>query len=414
MSDISSNQAVQLLRQLPTIRERSNQLYQRALEKNSQPFSLDLSKLEQCCDFVLSFARKSNPTLKVPFHSRWRHFQVGNIDRVSNIKSHPLFPIDAKEQGRLWYELTLISVLLDAGAGEKWHYYEQKSQQTFTRSEGLAVASLDMFMEGLFSSDLNTPLQANIKGLSNLSQEALATGMQTSDTNPLLGLEGRTRLLNALAQTIQDKPTHFSNLERLGGLYDYVINEASIDDNSVDASKVVEVILDTFSDIWPGRVSIDNQNLGDVWRHEAIQGPGDTNGLIPFHKLSQWLTYSLLEPLQWQGYQIKGLEKMTGLAEYRNGGLFIDTGVINIENSMLKQEAQSPDSEAIIEWRALTICLLDDLWQKALVKINKTSDEFLLVSFLEAGTWKAGRVTAFQNNPNGQPPISIISDGTVF
>ncbi len=117
MSDISSNQAVQLLRQLPTIRERSNQLYQRALEKKSQHFSLDLSKLEQCCDFVLSFARKSNPTLKVPFHSRWRHFQVGNIDRVSNIKSHPLFPIDAKEQGRLWYELTLISVLLDAGAG---------------------------------------------------------------------------------------------------------------------------------------------------------------------------------------------------------------------------------------------------------------------------------------------------------
>ncbi|PWS21372.1 DUF1688 domain-containing protein, partial [Enterococcus faecium] len=41
--------------------------------------------------------------------------------------------------------------------------------------------------------------------------------------------------------------------------------------------------------------------LGDCWRHAGVRGPGLTNGWMPFHKLSQWLTYSLLEPFEWAG-----------------------------------------------------------------------------------------------------------------
>jgi hypothetical protein len=45
---------------------------------------------------------------------------------------------------------------------------------------------------------------------------------------------------------------------------------------------------------------------------------------MPFHKLSQWLTYSLLEPFEWAGVPVHGLDALTGLPEYRNGGLLLD------------------------------------------------------------------------------------------
>lgn len=409
----STLETINLLRDPNTIRERSRQLYDRALMNNSAYLGIDESKIIPCCEFVLREAKKTSPSLNVPFHSRWRHFSVGNIDRIKKLKENPTFPSCTIEQGRLWYELTLISVLLDAGAGSDWKYYEKETKQTWSRSEGLAIASYDMFISGLFSDEKKSTLQANYQGLHNITTTDIAKGMQVTNENPLEGLEGRATLINSLATVIKLKKDIFKN-GRLGSLYDYVIDKATTDPHVISAPKVLEIILDTFSSIWPGRIAIDNQNMGDIWKHSAVKGEGLTNHLIPFHKLSQWLTYSLLEPLQWQGYAIEGLEYMTGLAEYRNGGLFIDTDVIIIKDPLLRTQPQRPDSEAIIEWRALTLSLLDILWKEALKLTGKTPDTFPLVSFLEAGTWKAGRITAFNNNSNGSPPISIISDGTVF
>jgi len=48
-----------------------------------------------------------------------------------------------------------------------------------------------------------------------------------------------------------------------------------------------------------------------------------TDGLVPIHKLSQWLSYSLVEPLMAAGIEVTDLDGLTGLAEYRNGGLLV-------------------------------------------------------------------------------------------
>ena len=47
----------------------------------------------------------------------------------------------------------MVSVLLDAGAGTKWSYEERNTGMKLGRSEGLAVASLDMFLSGGFKGD---------------------------------------------------------------------------------------------------------------------------------------------------------------------------------------------------------------------------------------------------------------------
>ena len=53
------------------------------------------------------------------------------------------------------------SVLLDAGAGERWRWREPSSGEAFARSEGLALASLALFERGLLSSHLSQPLRAD-------------------------------------------------------------------------------------------------------------------------------------------------------------------------------------------------------------------------------------------------------------
>ena len=83
--------------------------------------------------------------------------------------------------------------------------------------------------------------------------------------------------------------------------------------------------------------------------------------LVPFHKLSQWLAYSLIEPLEALGIVVTGIDELTGLAEYRNGGLFIDLGVLRPRDPAVLGNAHEPGSEIVVEWRALTVALLDRL-----------------------------------------------------
>jgi hypothetical protein len=57
-----------------------------------------------------------------------------------------------------------------------------------------------------------------------------------------------------------------------------------------------------------------------------MKAGGQTEGdeLVPFHKLTGWTTYSLVEPIEKiLGWKFDGLEDMTGLPEYRNGACAI-------------------------------------------------------------------------------------------
>ena len=51
--------------------------------------------------------------------------------------------------------------------------------------------------------------------------------------------------------------------------------------------------------------------------------------------------------------KVSGVELLTGLAEYRNGGLFIDKEVINLREQDLIKEKHKPSSELVVEWRPL-------------------------------------------------------------
>ncbi len=108
------------------------------------------------------------------------------------------------------------------------------------------------------------------------------------------------------------------------------------------------------------------------------------------------------------------MNELTGLAEYRNGGLILDRELVTLRNPALAEEFHRPDSELIIEWRALTVVLLEEIASRVRTRLGKSEDQMPLARVLEGGTWWAGRRAAAEKREGGGPPLKIISDGTVF
>ena len=399
-------ESVRLLLKPATIRARAQEMLALGLDRKLMHFTVHPERLQACADYVLETIKANYPTLDIPFHARWRHFNVAGVDRWSVLDQGANFK-DAGARGRAAYDLAIVSVLLDAGAGPDWSYRDALSGQAIARSEGLALASLDMFAAGLFSSDPARPLRADAAALKRLDAAALAAGFQAGPANPLLAVEGRAALLNRLGEELQRK-----GLARPGDLFDRFL--AAAETGTLRASHMLGEVLATFGGIWPSRLTLAGIALGDTWRHPLIAPEAKTAGLVPFHKLSQWLTYSLIEPLQWAGISVVDIDGLTGLPEYRNGGLFLDLGVIALKDETEASRSHEAGSTLVVEWRALTVALLDEIGGLIRERLGRSREELPLAKVLEGGTWAAGRRIAAEKRPGGGPPLTIISDGTVF
>ncbi|MCO6416749.1 URC4/urg3 family protein [Siccirubricoccus sp. KC 17139] len=389
------------------VRERSTELYAAALDGRLPGWRVHPEALPACADLVAAEIRSRYPTLEVPFHARWRHFTVGGVDRWAALRALADFPSPAAE-ARAAFDLAILSVLLDAGAGAAWRYAETGTGQVLRRSEGLAVASLAMFAAGAFAEDGVSP-RADAARLARITEAELAIGFQAGETNPLIGLAGRAALLRRLGEVALAAPEVFARADsaRPGGIFDLLAAGGE-----VPARAILIALLRHLGPIWPGREALEGVPLGDCWRHPGIRRADETAGLVPFHKLSQWLAYSLVEPLQAAGQVVVGLDALTGLAEYRNGGLFLDAGVIALEDPEAATREHAPGDPLVVGWRALTVALLDAV--APLVRERLGLTDFPLARVLEGGTWWVGRRLAAEKREDGGPPLKILSDGTLF
>ena len=396
------------------VRTRAHRMLDLALDDALANFRVDLTCLDDIAERVIAVTRAAYPSLDIPFHSRWRHFVVDGEDRFAAIAAQASWP-DAKARARAEFDLAIVSVLLDAGAGPQWQYIDARSGKKLGRSEGLALASLDMFARGaFFSAEPADPLRADASVLAQLTADRLAQGFQVTPDNPLVGLEGRAALLRSLGQLAADSSGVFARNDnaRPGGLFDHLA--ALHDGGTIAAPEILSELLHEFGPIWPSRITLGGVPLGDCWRHAALKTDDATDGLVPIHKLSQWLSYSLIEPLQRAGLFVTDIDGLTGLAEYRNGGLFVDGGVLVLRDSGQAARPHDVGSELVVEWRALTIALLDRLAATIRDKLNMNAETLPLAKVLEGGTWATGRILARERRSDGAPPITVISDGTVF
>lgn len=362
------------------VRGRAQELLAIAEAGGLAEWRVDVPRLDAAADLTAEAARVNYPDLKVPFHARWRHFRANGRDLWAEAAK----PTDPIELGRAAFDLAIPSVLLDAGAGAAWRYRDAATGVELSRSEGLGVASLRLWQAG------------GLEDLSSVDAAAVAAAFQVSDANPLIGVEGRAALLRRVGEAVG----------RPARLFDELVARA--EGGRLAAPMILEVLLTRLGSIWPGRLSLGGIPLGDCWRHPAVEG------FVPLHKLSQWMAYSLIEPLQWGGIEVVDIDGLTGLAEYRNGGLLVDTGVLVLKDPDDAARAHPVDGALVVGWRSLTVALLDRIAPMVRERLGVSAEAFPLARVLEGGTWAAGRRIAREKRPDGGPPITVLSDGTVF
>ncbi|KAJ6469199.1 hypothetical protein C8R47DRAFT_1150716 [Mycena vitilis] len=436
-------ETAQYLRTLPAIRDRCNEVFQLAKQDKLQYFEYHPENEVNVVAFCVDIIRTIYGTAydKIPPHGRWRHCDAHHPRIAPLLEKWAASPSppDVEEVATRLIDLFTVSVLLDAGAGPRWAYKEADSGVEFRRSEGLGVAAVHMFTAGLFSGDKEQPYKVDAAGLAALTPAALASAMQVTEDNPLVGLEGRASLLTRLADALRASPQFFGPDARPGGLVAYLKSQATSTtstETEIPMTALWHALIAGLQPIWPpGRGELAGVPLGDVWPCPALgaaSGSDLSNGedLVPFHKLTGWLAYSLREPLERVlGWRIEGGDLQTGLPEYRNGGLFLDLGVLRLRTTPLQAEPLPrdaatglprvpPSHPAIVEWRAMTVVLLDRT--HIALRTALPAPTLTLAQALESATWAGGRAIAAQMRPakdgkeGGGPPIEIESDGTVF
>lgn len=412
MSSSDAGQARSLLTPA-AVRERAHEMLAIGVAGGLEHWRVDLDRLPETARYVAAVIRDQYPTLAVPFHARWRHFAIQGQDFWGPVADSRAWP-DAANRARTEFDLAIVSVLLDAGSGPGWAYRDARTGVILTRSEGLAIASLRMFEAGVFSITERDPWRVDAQALAALTTEALAEGFQVSGANPLAGLEGRAALLRRLGTQCLARPDLFATADtpRPGGLADILIAQAT--EGALPAPAILELLLEAFGPVWQDRLTLGGVDLGDCWKHPAMKRDDATDGLVPIHKLSQWLSYSLVEPLQTAGLKVVDLDGLTGLAEYRNGGLFTDLGVLTLKDPADADKAWPVSDPLVVGWRAMTVALLDKIAPFVRAELGVSAEAMPLASVLEGGTWAAGRRAAAERRPGGGPPLTILSDGTVF
>jgi hypothetical protein len=377
---VDERQEAHRLLSAAAVRGRAHELLDIALADRLTDWRVDLDRLNAAADLTADVVRANYPDLSVPFHARWRHFTAAGRDLWAEADK----PSDPSELGRAAFDLVIPSVLLDAGAGAAWRYRDDATGAELGRSEGLGVASLRMWQAGA------------LDDLSAVDADAVARAFQVSDDNPLVGVEGRAALLGRVGEAVG----------RPRSLFDVMASRAV--SGRLPAPVILEVLLEALGPIWPGRLSLGGVPLGDCWRHPAV------DGFVPLHKLSQWMSYSLIEPLEWAGISVIDIDGLTGLAEYRNGGLFVDTAVLALKDPADAARAHPVDGPLVVGWRSLTVALLDRIAPLVRERLGVTAQALPLARVLEGGTWAAGRRIAREKRADAGPPIAVLSDGTVF
>ncbi|CAI7634661.1 unnamed protein product [Penicillium glandicola] len=418
---------------LEAVRARAHVVLKLAEEGRLNHFNYYPERMEDATDYVLKLIQRDFGPDKyhlIPPHGRWQHFEVGGVPRIATLLAEwDEEKCDTTEKTRRLIDLFFVSVLLDAGAGDFWKFNESQTGLTLNRSEGIAVAALHMFLNGDFAGKGSSVKHtANGDALRNINVDILSHGLQVDDGNPMIGVAARADILRKLGESLVNLKDIFGPSGRPGNLVDYLISKSN-DSGKLDYKDLWNVLQRLLIPIWPSdRTHLNGQPIGDAWPLRALsqQAGSESNpysNIQPFHKLTQWLAYSLMVPFsRLLSVSWSNTELGTGLPEYRNGGLLVDMGVLELKPESLQRGLSlsggslpsfGAGDDEIVEWRAMTVALLDVLHTKILARLDGV--QLSLPQVLEAGSWKAGRELAAAKRPETKcSPILNFGDGTLF
>ena len=260
---------------------------------------------------------------------------------------------------------------------------------TYGGPEGLAVSAFRAFVAGAFSADKGHPCRVDASTLRHIDVAAVRAILQGTPQNPVQGLEGRATVLSRLGQLLQALPGAGGANARPCDLVQ-TLTAASIIDTEVQTARLLSELLRKLAPLWPA-APVQGLPGGDIWLHrwagEAVgagspadvAGPGSsssssgnpgssaalkdlgTGGWVPLHAMGQSLLAALALPLQHSGHTLAGLQELTAIADQPTSALLMAAGVVVPRQPRLLSRSLKLGDEAVIECRALTVALFDEL-----------------------------------------------------
>ena len=342
-----------------------------ACPRRDSPGSPCDDALDGAAAAVADVTRTNYPDLAIPYHSRWRHFAAGGVDRRADLDA-ALADRDtaspgprhdrpdghqrpARRRGR-----PLIGVI---GRHPDVHPFGRLGGRQFSR----------VHAAGAFSSDPADPLRVDAAGLRALDTARLAAALQVDDDNPVVGLDGRIDLLHRLGDVLGrsgDRPGRCSTSRarhrvRAHDILSYLLVSLWGSGRRPTASTV-------FPSVTAGRIRRCSGSRRTSCRSGSPTRCSRTVRVV-------------------RCPEVTGLDELTGLPEYRNGGLMLDTGVLRLRDPQWADRTWTPADELIVEWRGLTVALLDELAGRVCAHLGT---DLPLACVLEGGTWATGRALA--------------------
>lgn len=350
-----------VLRTTQTVRDRCGQVLAWTRASHSPWFEVDDDALEVAARRLATLTRQLHADQGGPIAGCWRRFAAGGVDRrVWLERLLAAEPPEQRTHARI--DLAVVCEYLGQVPDDSWSYAEAATGQRFTGREGLAVALWHAFCAGLFSSDPQRPLQADAAGLRGVVTDHLGLALQAGRAWAWPDLQACAIALRRLGEVLSEQPEVFGEAGRPSGLFDTLISPYGVavpHTADIRAHDILSQLLMTLSGLTPGGAQIGGVALGDCWQHPAAHGAGE--GWVPLHARMQAITCALLEPFEWAGVQVRELSALTALADVLHGNLLLDTAVLRLRDPQSARTVWPRDAEIVIEWRALTVALLEEL-----------------------------------------------------
>lgn len=396
------------LRSTVAVRERCGQLLDRARVGQSAWFTVDDGRLREAAAAVARALRGLQPRGAVEPPGPWQLLRHAGPERRAQLDTL-LGDVHPTVRARALVDFTVVAALLGGQAPAPWAWQEAATGQAWHGAQGLAVATLHAFSAGMFSSDPRHPCQVDARGLRALLDDRLAAAFQVHAGNPLAALPARALLLRQLGELMAGLPEVFEDEGRPAGLYNLLVApEGGIAHSAdVDAHDILSQVLHALSALWPLGHWSGGVPLGDVWRHGAVRADV-ADGWVPFHQPAQRLAYALLEPFAWSGVQVRGIDRLTALPGLHEGGLLLDSGVLRLREPEAAHQPWHPGDEIVVEWRAATVGLLDELLP--LVQREAGAAAAPTLASLLAATRAAGLALAGERR-GGAPALQVQAGG---
>lgn len=359
--------AATMLRTTQAVQERCGQLLVRAREGSTSFFEIDGQALEAATRQAVARIRRQPAHPYPPLFGLWRNLEAGGIDRIAGLE-RSLSRLSPAQRTHARVDLALTAALLGDPPGDDWSYAEASTGQVLLGADGLGVAALHAFAAGLFSSDATCPWQADARGLRALVTDHLALALQVSGTNPLPDLQSRAIRLRRFGEWLSEQPEVYGDPGRPAGLFDIIISpfgHGVPHTADVRVHDILSQLLVTLSGLSPASPRIGSVPLGDCWRHPAVMGPGPSGGWVPLHAALQGLAATLVAPFAWGGVQVRGLDSLTAPAAASLGKLLLDRQVLRLRDTQVVMAESAPGDLRIIECRALTVALVDEMTGRA-------------------------------------------------